>query len=148
MWLNAQQIMQWHWAWDARQISRQSTIQLTHFPFPSVEDSQLKGVGIILVLGMMRCLVVQATKPQKPQKCPNSWFRHSRGMIAHQRILTLSEANFWSLQGLTHWQGHPSIPVKSFFRPSGHWACPCATFLQYREAHYPFRFSSDGELTT
>ena len=81
MWLNAQQIMQWHWAWDARQISRQSTIQLTHFPFPSVEDSQLKGVGNILVLGMMRCLVVQATKPQKPQKCPNSGFRHPVGMI-------------------------------------------------------------------
>ena len=34
------------------------------------------------------------------------------------------------------------------FQTYGHWACPCATFLQYREAHYPFRFSSDGELIT
>ena len=33
-WLNAQQIMQWQWAWDARQISRQSTIPIAHFPFP------------------------------------------------------------------------------------------------------------------
>ena len=97
MWLNAQQIMQWHWAWDARQISRQSTIQLTHFPFPSVEDSQLKGVGNILVLGMMRCLVVHATKPQKSQKCPNSWFCHPRCVITHERILTLPEAIFESL---------------------------------------------------
>jgi len=34
MWLNAQQIVQWQWAWDARQISRQSTIPIAHFPFP------------------------------------------------------------------------------------------------------------------
>ena len=34
MWLNAQQIVQWQWAWDARQISRQSTIPIAPFPFP------------------------------------------------------------------------------------------------------------------
>ena len=34
MWLNAQQIMQWHRAWDARQISRHLTIPYAHFPFP------------------------------------------------------------------------------------------------------------------
>ena len=32
--VNAQQIMQWQWAYDARQISKQSTIQIAHFPFP------------------------------------------------------------------------------------------------------------------
>ena len=41
----------------------------------------------------MRCLVFQATKPQKPQKCPNSEFRHPIGMITHERILTCPEAN-------------------------------------------------------
>ena len=34
MWLNAQQIVQCQWAWDARQISKQSTIPIAHFPFP------------------------------------------------------------------------------------------------------------------
>ena len=34
MWLNAQQIMQWQWACNARQISRLSTIPYAHFPFP------------------------------------------------------------------------------------------------------------------
>ena len=34
IWLNAQQIVQWQWVWDARQISRQSTIPIAHFPFP------------------------------------------------------------------------------------------------------------------
>ena len=34
------------------------------------------------------------------------------------------------------------------FQTYGHRAFPCATFFKYREAHYPFRFSSDGELTT
>ena len=48
---------------------------------------------------------------------------------------------------LMGWQGNPSTPVWPFFKPTGHWACPCAMFLQYREAHYPFRFSSDGDLT-
>ena len=32
--VNAQQIVQWQWAWDARQISRQSTIPIAHFHFP------------------------------------------------------------------------------------------------------------------
>ena len=32
--VNAQQIVQWQWAWDARQISRQSTIPIVLFPFP------------------------------------------------------------------------------------------------------------------
>ena len=44
----------------------------------------------------MRCLVFQATKPQKPQKCPNSEFRHPIGMITHERILTCPEANSWA----------------------------------------------------
>ena len=34
MWLNAQQIVQWQWAWDARQISRHLTIPYAPFPFP------------------------------------------------------------------------------------------------------------------
>ena len=39
----------------------------------------------------MRCLVFQATKPQEPQKCPNSRFRHPRGVITHERILKRPE---------------------------------------------------------
>ena len=74
--VNAQQIMQWQWAYDARQISGRSTIQITHFPFPPVKDLRLPAVAITLVLKSMRCLVIQATKPQEPQKCPNSRFRH------------------------------------------------------------------------
>ena len=40
--VNAQQIMQWQWAYDARQISGRSTIQITHFPFPPVKDLRLR----------------------------------------------------------------------------------------------------------
>ena len=39
----------------------------------------------------MRCLVIQATKPQEPQKCPNSRSRHPRGVITHERILKRPE---------------------------------------------------------
>ena len=68
----------------------------------------------------------------------------------------LPTKGFWSAlksflsfnERLMGWQGNPSTPVWPFFKLTGHWACPCAIFLQYREAHYPFRFSSDGELTT
>ena len=39
----------------------------------------------------MLCLVIQATKPQEPQKCPNSRFLHPRGVITHERILKRPE---------------------------------------------------------
>jgi len=48
--VNAQQIMQWQWACDVRQISGRSTIQITHFPFPPVKDLRLPAVAITLVL--------------------------------------------------------------------------------------------------
>jgi hypothetical protein len=48
--VNAQQILQRHWACNALQISRWTTMQIAHFPFPSVKGLRLKGVGNILAL--------------------------------------------------------------------------------------------------
>ena len=119
-----------------------------HFPFPFVKDLRLPAVAIILALQPKRCLVIQATKPRKPQKYPNSSFHHSRGTNTYERILTRPEV-IHKLQRETYGLARPSVlTCIVFFRPTRHWACPCAIFLQYREAHYPFRFSSDGELTT
>jgi hypothetical protein len=68
--------------------------------------------------------------------------------ITHERILKRPEI-ISELQreayGLARQSVHTCIVI---FQTYGHWACLCATFLQYREAHYPFRFSSDGELIT
>ena len=68
----------------------------------------------------------------------------------------LPTKGFWSAlksflsfnERLMGWQGNPSTPVWPFFKPTGHWACPCAIFLQYREAHYPLRLASNVGLTT
>ena len=39
-----------------------------------------------------RCLVIQTTEPQKPQKCPKSRFRHPGGVITHEMFFDA----FWS----------------------------------------------------
>ena len=96
-----------------------------------------------------RCDVLsfRQPKPQKPQKCPNSGFRHPRGMIYPQKDFDAFWTQFWLLVE-AYTLARPSVHTCiAIFRPSGHWACPCATFFKYREAHYPFRFSSDGDLT-
>ena len=68
----------------------------------------------------MRCLVIQATKPQKPQKCPNSGFRHPRGTNTSERILTRPEVNH-ELQRDTYRLTRPSVLT-------------CIVFFQTNEA--------------
>ena len=103
----------------------------------------------------MRCLVFQATKPQKPQKCPNSEFHHPIGMITYERILTCPEANSWaSTRGL--WAGKAIRPHlyghSSSLRGTGLAHVPCfysigkliTRFDFHRTVNWPHKSASRG----
>ena len=148
MWLNAQQIMQWQWAYDARQISKQSTIQIAHFPFPFFQrfaTSSSRQCPRPETYAMSCHSNNEATGASGMPKFTASPFQRCD---CPRKDFDASWIRFRAFVG-AYALARPSVPlVWSFFIPTGHWACPCAMFLQYREAHYPFRFSSDGELTT
>ena len=97
--VNAQQIVQWQWAWDARQISRQSTIPIAHFHFPFFQR--------FATVGRRKCSRPETdamsyhSGSRSPRSLRNAlirgFFCHPRCVITHERILTLPEAIFESL---------------------------------------------------
>ena len=84
-----------------------------------------------------RCDVISFRQPksQKPQKCPDSGFCHPWGIIYPQKDFDASWTHFRvfvEAYTLARTSVHTCIVI---FQTYGHWACPCDTFLQYREAH-------------
>ena len=85
----------------------------------------------------MRCLVFQATKPQEPQKCPNSRFRHPRGVITHERILKRPEI-ISELQRETYGLARPSVHTCIvFFQTFGALGLPMCHMFQVSGSSLP-----------
>ena len=84
----------------------------------------------------MRCLVIQVTKPRKPQKCPNSWLRHSRGVLSTNVFWRFLKPISSLCRGL-----RPGKAIRPYLYS------PFSNLRGTGLAHVP-HFSSIGKLTT
>ena len=92
--VNAQQIMQWQWANDARQISRRSTIQIAHFPFPFFQRFATSSSRQCPRRETYAMSCHSNNEATGASEMPKFVVTPSQRGIAHERILTLPEADF------------------------------------------------------
>ena len=135
MWLNAQQILLCQWAGNARQISRHLTIPICSFSF-SLLSKICDSRPSEMFSPWNRCDVLsfRQPKPQKPQKCPNSWFflpsqmchyprKDSDASWSHFRVFveayTLARPSVHTCLAIFQTYGALGLPMCHIFQISG-----------------------------